>query len=525
MHKSIVTAGLAILLSAGSAFAALSPEHVAWGKSAAKFLLTPEEAAKWKSINNDGDAQRFEDLFWARRDPTPGTSQNEFRDEFNVRVKFADERYGFARTPGSVSDRGRVVVLLGPPSRMIFSKDEKTIPKIEQGITSDGSDGSLKDVEPPTETWLYERERIPAWAGTQVLDVPFFDRNGSKDWKLGRSNKTNVNELLKMSVQMGIKQPNLTEAPTFAPGAPAPAAKPQVVTVTVPAPQVTAPMVTFKTQSLQTAVDDFKTARGTSYKDAYVTYGTFTTAEGEYFVPVQVYVPQSSGLKADQALTFFGVVSDPTGKVVSVYEEPATLTPTKEDLYFDKSLMLSPGKYNGTFGLAADGKPLTMTTVNMNLTPIEKGTPSVSDLFLSNNIDVMKTAQNPTDPFAFGGLKVVPKGDRVFHTTDELGYFVELRNPGVDAAGNPKIQMSMEFDTTVEKKQPNGKSVKVPKVMKQELQEATVLAVKGVPGHFQIGAFIPLSSFTSGDYKITMKLIDTVNKQVYNREAAFKLKK
>lgn len=523
MHKSIVTAGIAVLLSAGSVFASLSPEHVAWGKSAAKFLMTPEETAKWKSIGSDADAKQFEDTFWSRRDPTPGTPENEYRDLFNSRVKFADDRYGFGRIPGSVTDRGKVLVLLGAPSRMIKSKDVATNLNIQQGMTSN-TDGSLNDVEPPTETWIYERDRIPTWSGIDPFDIPFVDQHGTKEYRLGRSDRTNVGELMKKAVQASLFQNGTPEPPRFVPPTPAPAARPEVVTATVPAPQVTPATVTFKTQSLQTAVDEYKNARGSSYKDAYVTYGTFETAEGEYFVPVQIYVPHSAGLSAEQSLTFFGVVADTTGKIVTVYEEPAKLTPSKEDLYFDKSLMLSPGKYIGTFGLASEGKPLTMTRVSMNLSPIEKGAPGASDLILSNNIDAMKIAQNPTDPFAFGGLKVVPKGDRVFRTSDELGYFVELRNPGLDAAGNPKFQMGMEWETTTEKME-NGKSVKTTRIMKQPLQEATVIAVKGVPGQFQVGGFIPLSSFVAGEYKINMKLIDTVNKQVYKRDATFKLLK
>jgi|GEM_PF-379126 len=538
MRKSMVTAGLAITLCAGSLFAALSPEHVAFGKSAAKFLMTTEEAAKWKSLSSDRDAQRFEELFWARRDPTPGTAANEFRDEFEARVKFADERYGFGKVSGSVSDRGRIIVLLGPPTRVMRSHEVPS-PNIQQGVTAEigassspgggGGTVTLKDMQPPTETWLYERDRIPTWAGTQPLEIPFVDQYGSQEWKIGRSDKTNVNELMKMAAQVSLTQPNLTEVPKMAAAS---AASPvqavqtnKVVTATVPAPEVTAPtMTTFKTQSLQTAVDEFKTARTSPYKNVYVTYAPFVTAAGEYFVPVQLYLPKSSGLTTEQALTFFGVVQDPAGKVVTVYEEPARLTATKEDTYFDKSLMLTPGKYTATFGLAADGKPVTMATVNLDLDAIEKGTEGVSPLFLSNNIEAMKTAQNPTDPFAFGGLKVVPKGDRLFRTDEELGYFVEIRNPGLDATGNPKFQMGMLWEATVDTVQ-NGKTVKVTKKMQQPLQEAVMIPVKGVPGQYQTGGFIPLSVFGAGEYKIKMKILDTVSKQTYNRDATFRLVK
>ena len=54
--------------------------------------------------------------FWKDRDPKPETASNEFKDEFDRRVAFADSRFTQAETRGSMTDRGMVFLLLGPPT-------------------------------------------------------------------------------------------------------------------------------------------------------------------------------------------------------------------------------------------------------------------------------------------------------------------------------------------------------------------------------------------------------------------------
>ncbi len=55
--------------------------------------------------------------FWKRRDPSPDTTENEFRDEFFARVRYADEHFAVLG-PGWRSDRGRVYIRYGPPDQV-----------------------------------------------------------------------------------------------------------------------------------------------------------------------------------------------------------------------------------------------------------------------------------------------------------------------------------------------------------------------------------------------------------------------
>jgi hypothetical protein len=116
----------------------------------------------------------------------------------------------------------------------------------------------------------------------------------------------------------------------------------------------------------------------------------------------------------------------------------------------------------------------------------------------------MAEAQKPTEPFAFGGLKVVPKADRTFTTADELWYFIEVRNPGLGETNAPKLQAKIDIEGTDN----DGKKVK----KSAPPAEAAVTELKGLTGRFGIGSGIPLAGFKPGKYTFTIKLMDTVSK-------------
>jgi len=154
---------------------------------------------------------------------------------------------------------------------------------------------------------------------------------------------------------------------------------------------------------------------------------------------------------------------------------------------------------------------------------LDKTASSVSPLILSNNVYPLPVAQNPDDPHAFGGLKVVPKGDRTFHSSDELWYFVELRNPGLtepaaDAAAaptvvTPKIQIKIDVEGT----DAAGNKIRRPAAPR----EVDAMELKGVPGHYGIGNSIPLASFKPGQYTFNVKVIDTIKKSSYTLSEKF----
>src|SRR5207253_10071796 len=95
---------------------ARSEKLAGFAKGPEQFLMTREEQVQWKQIRTDADAQAFIDLFWLRRDPTPSTSRNEFRDNFETAVRYADGHFGAGRRRGALTDRGRTFLIYGAPA-------------------------------------------------------------------------------------------------------------------------------------------------------------------------------------------------------------------------------------------------------------------------------------------------------------------------------------------------------------------------------------------------------------------------
>jgi GWxTD domain-containing protein len=521
--RNFLTA-IAVIAVSATAFADLSGQYLDWGRGPVQFLMTKEETAQWKTIKTDADAKAFIDLFWARRDPTPDTPQNEFRSEIESRIAYADAQFNREKVRGSLSDRGRTLVLYGAPTRV-----ERTA--AQRGPTLDANADLQRDQESAqaVQQWNYEGDTTKDIFGIPKAQIRFVDRTGDGDELTLEPSRVNLKRAAERAVQVAIKQPNLTVAPSFA----APAAAPAAVAAAPAAPAAATAMTDLQTASLADAVNAFKSAAKNPYEGkAYSSSGEFVTATGETFVPVMLYVEKSAGVDATQNLTYFGVVQDATGKNVAAFEEPAKLMPTKDDQFVDKTLSALPaGKYRGYFGLADNtGKPVVIAANDFELAgSLDKDASATSGLILSNNIFPLTEAQHTTDPFAFGGIKVVPKADRVFHTTDELWYFFELRNPGLptpaadapvpvsgDPVMMPKIQVKIDIEGVLDADKKTVKKSAPPR-------EVEAIAIKGVEGHYGVGNAIPLETFKPGQYTFTVKVIDTVKKSSYTLTDKFRV--
>lgn len=87
-----------------------------WAEGPVRFLLTGDERRGYSRLLDPVTRSEFVTAFWKERDPRPETASNEFKDEFDRRVAFADSRFTQAETRGSMTDRGMVFILLGPPT-------------------------------------------------------------------------------------------------------------------------------------------------------------------------------------------------------------------------------------------------------------------------------------------------------------------------------------------------------------------------------------------------------------------------
>src|SRR5215813_12278395 len=91
----------------------LSKTYRKWLDEDVRWIITDEERAAFKQLSNDEERDNFIEAFWQRRDPTPDTAENEFKEEHYRRIAYANEHFP-AGIPGWRTDRGRIYIVYGP---------------------------------------------------------------------------------------------------------------------------------------------------------------------------------------------------------------------------------------------------------------------------------------------------------------------------------------------------------------------------------------------------------------------------
>src|SRR3990172_5288629 len=71
----------------------LQTAYKKWLQEDVLYILTGEEKEAFLHLNSDEEREQFIEQFWLRRDPTPDTVENEFREEHYRRIAYANERF------------------------------------------------------------------------------------------------------------------------------------------------------------------------------------------------------------------------------------------------------------------------------------------------------------------------------------------------------------------------------------------------------------------------------------------------
>jgi GWxTD domain-containing protein len=191
---------------------AAEPVDERWADGPVRYLLTDAQKAEWAAIKDPNARTDYVEKFWAGLAAAPGVDGRTYRQEFDRRVAFADAN--FAPAPeqrGSMTDRGMVFVLLGPPSyagrKPLRTGDDASV---ESGTSSFGSQDasnseksanargmttsgklaqqSAKFGAPSSkaaesnanrvEIWHYRREVLPKGVPFQQVDFQFVTKQG-----------------------------------------------------------------------------------------------------------------------------------------------------------------------------------------------------------------------------------------------------------------------------------------------------------------------------------------------------------
>lgn len=132
-----------------------------WAAGPVRWLMLPEEERAFRRVGDDAEAALFVREFWLRRDPDPATpEENPFHDRFEVRVADADRLYPEGSRRGALTDRGRALILLGPPPRLRVG--QQTAPAWSPQRTGRNPGFAVQQVR--VEIWEYDRDVWPELA-------------------------------------------------------------------------------------------------------------------------------------------------------------------------------------------------------------------------------------------------------------------------------------------------------------------------------------------------------------------------
>src|SRR5690242_1377959 len=84
-----------------------------WLNEDVVYIITDEEKTAFKRLKTDEERQQFVEQFWLRRDPTPDTEENEYKEEHYRRIAYANDHYA-SGIPGWKTDRGMIYIKYGP---------------------------------------------------------------------------------------------------------------------------------------------------------------------------------------------------------------------------------------------------------------------------------------------------------------------------------------------------------------------------------------------------------------------------
>jgi GWxTD domain-containing protein len=143
-----------------------------WIDEDVSYIITGEERTTWKRLTTDEERDSFIESFWLRRDPTPDTIDNEYRDDHYERIAYANEHFA-SGIPGWKTDRGRIYIMYGKPDEIESHPSGGTYDRpIEEG---GGTTSTF-----PFEIWRY---RYIEGIGNEVL-LEFVDPSMSGEYRM-----------------------------------------------------------------------------------------------------------------------------------------------------------------------------------------------------------------------------------------------------------------------------------------------------------------------------------------------------
>ena len=294
-----------------------------------------------------------------------------------------------------------------------------------------------------------------------------------------------------------------------------PPAPPAATAAAAPPPAPSAATLPAATRSLLEGIAREKKDSGSYWG------GPFRSIPGDPFYAVELSVDAEKAPAA--TAKFAGLVTNEAGQDVAMFWDDATLTDVKTgnrtEKIYERSIVLPPGSYRGTFALVgADGAATLASGTSSFQLHAKTADFEVSPLILASTLTPLTKRPAPTDPFVFGlekPIRVDPKGNRLFARDESLWYFYTVTNPKVAAAVAAPAAAPPAAGTPA----PAAADAPKPRIMARigVLREGQpAFAPFSGPAelqplgadYFGTGSEIPLASFEPGYYTFSLNVRD-----------------
>ncbi|HMM35208.1 MAG TPA: GWxTD domain-containing protein [Thermoanaerobaculia bacterium] len=482
-----------------------SPEFV--------YYATDDEKKAWEGVTSDEQAQKFFNLFWGKRHPDyQKTAQNVFRTRFDALVAEADKRFTLGKKRGALTERGKVLILLGPP-KAIASKLESAGAGAAGGEGEEGSflqtGGNVVVIQ-----FQYDKEQLPEWAGMKSFRVNFTVDERAERESVDKT--SDIKKLWKKAIAAAIVNPKMTEPPVYktreeyeaemkaAAEAAAEAAKGPVLSEPVRA-------------SLEALLGKEPQGSLTLFPLAYGDKATRLMVQ--LYVPASA-VPAGAAGAAPEGMKIALLVRGKDGKDAARREEPAVLEKVREDWFVDVALPVDAGEYQvAALLLDASGAEKVSAFRPVTVTPLPSEL-AISPLLLACT-DIAADGAKAEEPFVFSVRKFVARGGDTLEKTDGLAYVARVYNPAVDPATKKlhlkrSISIKPKNGSTIDVPQPPDEPMTVP----EQAGSATALVIDlaGSIVDVNLGDY-----FRPGEYVMSLKITDVISGKSVEAKAPFSL--
>ncbi len=414
--KKFTWLALVVWGAAAVATAQLSPEYKGWPDGPAGFLMTKAEKKEYQGITSDAQAKAWIELFWAKRDPNLETVGNEFKVDFDYKVEAADRQFSADKLKGSMSDRGRVLILLGRPSGFSGQPAGAVVGRIENPGVDDHGAG---------EVWLYKKAQLPEAVKKEIKadDIRFYfyeTRMGLKDFQLDRASTSNsiALKLLSLIPEALVVNPKLTEVPRagLLPGSKA-------------------------ANPAQLAVLSDEPRKWPDGAVSAVTWGFLRESAQSLWVYLQLPDAVPAATEA-----IGRVRNASTGDEAGTFVVNAQPLSIKGGRAYEFAFPLAPGKWAGEIALLAGAEVVAVASVEGTIDPLKADGPQFSPFYWT--VDVRQDPSGFRSAYNIGGWHALPRVGGTFAVSElqHLDLFVFVVHPPLGEDGKPKqLDISLQL--------------------------------------------------------------------------------